>query len=808
MMKQLLLASLLLFSFCGSIYAQSPSSSVKGKVADEGGEVLQFATVMLQQAADSSLVKAGYSDEKGTFSFEPVSAGKYKLEIRYTGLKTVHTEAFSVAEGAAFEVPPVVMSAGDATIEEVKIRAEKPLVTVKPDMTVFNVANSPNAIGSDAMELMRKAPGVVVDNNDNIMLLGKSGVVVYVNGKPSPLRGAELAAWLRTMQSSDIEAIEVITNPSAKYDAEGNAGILNIRLKKDKRMGANASVNLGYNVGVYSRYNGGVRANYRSKKINAFGGVRGFMGQRYEFVDLYREQNGTVIDQSSETTGNFQSQSFRAGLDVNIDKKNTVGFMASGYMEKRDREANSLANISDQQSGATQNWLQSNTTNDDTGRNLNLNLNYQHDAGEGVTYNVDADYGTYGLRGTSWQPNIYFDPTRQTVVDERNFRTIMPTDIEIVSLKADHERPLAGGQLGAGVKFARVVTDNTFDFYNVAENVETLDETRSNQFSYTEMVSAAYVSYMRPVKKFTFQAGLRAEQTNSSGVLTAMVPTNNDRVDRSYLSLFPSAGITWNQSQQNVFRINYSRRVDRPRYRDLNPFEQKLDELTYSRGNPFLQPMFTHNFSFTHTYKYVLNTTLSYSRTDDFIAQILDTADSLRAFQTQGNLGQRNVLNLNTGVPIPIAKWWSTYTTAGVTYKHNIGNFGEGKDIDANRTNFNIYHQSTFKVAGPLSFQLSGWYNSASLWGANFRIDPMFSIDAGANVKFFEGRGSLNLSVQDIFWSQQYRGQQEIGDLFIIADGGNDTRRFKANFTWLFGNDQVKSRKRKTGLEDEKGRVN
>lgn len=801
---------LLLFPLFSQADAQN-SASISGKILDDEGSALSYANVLLLSAADSSkLVKAGYTDESGEYKLAPLPAGEYRMRVTYLGMPAFQSDPFQLKDGEDLVRETVKMTAGSAEVDEVQIRAEKPVLTIKPDMTVFNVDGTPNAIGNNALELLRKSPGVVVDNNENIMLLGKSGVLIYIDGKRTPLSAEDLAGLLKSMQSSEIESIEIITNPGAKYDAEGNAGIINIKMKRDKSLGANATVNLGYAIGRFSKYNGSVSANYRNKNVNVFGSYSGNTGVRWNFMDGYRIQNGTVFTMENDMYHDNTANNIRLGMDYSLGKKHIIGGLFSGFLFSQDGDTENRTVIADQATDAIQNILVSNTSNKATRNNLNGNLNYRFDGGNGTTFNVDADYGRFTNNTETFQPNQYFDSTETNVLFENNYTTYAPSTIDIASFKADYERELWGGKFGAGFKLSYVKTDNVFNFYELQGETEVLDTNRSNQFVYTENVNAAYVNYLKQIKKFAVQAGLRLEQTHSLGELyTISAGEAQDPVDRQYVNLFPSAGVTYNLSRINSFRLNYSRRIDRPRYEDLNPFEFQLNELSYRKGNPFLRPQLTHNIQLSHTYKYTLNTTVGYSRTSDFFTNLTDTIRTNASFMTTENLGTRDVFSANISYPFTIKKIWSIFTNLGVTHVKNQADFGEGKIIDIAATSFNIYHQQTLKLPEEFSLQLSGFYSSPGIWGANFETNDFWGVEAGLQKGFLQGRGNLKLAVSDIFLGMRWRGYQEFGALQMDINGGWESRQFRVNLTYLFGNDKVKSaRKRKTGLEDESGRAN
>jgi outer membrane receptor protein involved in Fe transport len=794
-------------SMCLSLSTTYAQGSITGKIQDENGEPLEFATVEVHKLADSTLVKAGFSNESGTYRVAPLDQGKYYLRVTFVGIKPVFSEAFDLAVDQNLELP-TLKAAGGPELQEVKITTEKPLVTVKPDMTVFNVQGTVNAMGENAFNLLRKAPGVVIDNNDNVMLLGKSGVRIMIDGKPSPLSAADLANLLKSMQSDQIENIEIITNPSAKYDAEGNAGIINIRMKRDKNMGANATVNFDYSAWVNQRLNGSISGNYRAKKFNAFGSYSGGVGANQSFMNFYRTLGGQSFTSNTIIERDYVNHNFRGGLDYYINKKHTIGFLASGVLSEGTGTTESNNDIRILGNDSILSTLESIGSSDFNKLNYNANLNYRFDNQKGSTLNIDLDYGTFRNENYTYQPNTYRDPKTGQVLTERNFANDAPTDIDIYTFKADYERPLWKGKLGAGVKAAWVSTRNTFDFFNETADNLVLDSSRSNTFDYLENVNAAYANYSRQMKKWGIQIGVRAEQTNSLGKLDAFVATTNDTVERHYLNLFPSAGVTYNLNQLNTFRLTYSRRIDRPRYEDLNPFVQQIDELSYRVGNPFLQPQFTHNMEVGYTYKYTLNASVAYSITSGFFTNVVDTIESIRTQMTQLNLSERRVLTGTISYPWSPFKWWSTFSNASVFNVRNLADSVNGKSIDLSRTSFTLFHQSTFNLPKEFGIQLSGFYNSPGIWGANFRTIDFWGVEVGATKKLFKQRGLLKVGMSDIFFTMQWGGDQAFGGLTTSGGGGWESRQIKASYTHTFGNTNVKGgRKRSTGLEDEQKRA-
>ncbi len=808
-MKNLYTSIILLLCSFSIIEAQTV---IKGSLLDEEGESISFANVLLNSATDSSMVKVETSGVEGEFSFLGVEKGAYFVSVSFVGKAEYSSDVIQFDPSESIDLGTITLKPSSTDLTEVTVSAVRPILEVKPDKIVFNVEGSINAQGNDGLELLRKAPGVVIDNNDNVSLAGKSNVRIFIDGKPSPLGGEDLANYLRSINSSEIDNIEIITNPSAKYEAEGNAGIINIRMKKDQRLGANATVNLGYGVGFVHRYNGGITANYKNKISNIFGSYNYSGGDMYWRMESYREQYGVIIDAESLTQGPRNSHNFKAGTDFFLNDKNTLGFLVSGNIAPFQRTSNSINELSTVGVEGIDSLLVSETTNEGQNMNYLFNINYKYDIAKDKTLNVDLDYGVFQNRREEYQPNIY-QSTDGAVLSERIFRTESPTNIDIYTFKLDYEQPLWKGKLGTGIKSSLVVTDNIFDYFNVNNNISTIDTDRSSQFDYEENVNAAYITYSKQVKKFNLSGGVRMEQTNTKGTLMTYVPANDpEPTVRHYVDFFPSAGVSYSPNMKHTLQLNYSRRLDRPNYQNLNPFEYKINELSFRKGNPFLRPQYTNNVQLSHTFKFRYTTSFSFSHTNDLMTRIIDYADngsgSHASFLTWVNISEQYNYSLSFSAPVSVTKWWSSYSnlTAFRTNNKAVQN-DEINDIDITVNALRLYSQHTFSLPWDLKFELSGWYASPSLWGGIFETDYSMSIDAGIQKRILNDKGNIKLSVSDIFKTAPWSGRSEYAGVVSTANGDWDTRRFKINFSYFFGNDKVKSRKRKTGLEDEKGRT-
>ncbi|OJJ14455.1 TonB-dependent receptor [marine bacterium AO1-C] len=798
----LLLSSFLLSN---QVIAQA---DVTGTIKSKDGEPVLAAVVALLQSPSNKFVKAAVTRDDGTFIIKLVKAGNYKVKVSVMGYKDLVSKPFTVGTSNV-TVPNLTLDTQIEKLKEVTVRAEKPMVQVLADKTVFNVSNTVNAAGNSGFELLRKAPGVTIDNNDNVIVEGKSGVLFYINGKPSVLRGQDMVNYLKTLQSSDIESIEIITQPSSKYDAEGNAGIVNIKLKRDKSLGTNGSLLLGATAGVYERYNSSISFNTRGKKTSFYGNYSNRIGRNFNFINLYRSQNNNVFDARTRSVRDNNSHNLRLGFDYYINKQHSIGIIATGNFNDNFENSDTRTPIIPAGSTSPVQVLVAESDGHNTTLNSYGNINYRFDNGKGKTLNVDLDYGRYTSDRTNLQPNRYFNGTETQVVSEVVNFFDTPVNIDIASGRIDYTQGFLKGVLGIGTKYSLVSTSNNFQFYDRLNGVDVLNTANSNEFFYDEQIIAAYFNYNRRWKAISLQFGLRVENTQSDGRLESSQANVNDQVTRNYTNLFPSAGLTYKLNRKNSFALNYSRRIRRPNYQTLNPFEYKLDELSFRKGNPFLQPQYTDNIKISHTYKYTLTTSLGYSFISDFSAQVTETfgPGDNRNFINTRNVANQRIINLGVSYPAKLTKWWSIYFSLNAFYSDFEAT--NPVFIGISQETVNFYAQNTFKLPGGLTAQVSGWFNSPSLWGGTYRVRSLGSLNLAFQKRLMNNKLTARLAFNDILYSSPWNADTRFPDLTIQGSGGWDSRNVAFTLSYNFGRKEIKrARKRKTGIENEKGRMN
>lgn len=801
----------ILITFCffcivNNIMAQK----ITGKVIDAENHPAEFANVLLLQKADSSLVKGALVAENGTFEIEgELPKGPYFVKVTLMGDATFFTPLFDIAD-KNIDLGTIQLKKMNIELNEVSIIAKKPLIEIKSDKLVMNVEGNLNSTGYNALELLRKAPGVMIDKDDNISLKAKNGTIVYIDGRPSNVQGKDLAAFLKSLQATDIEAIELISNPSAKYDAAGNAGIINIRLKKNRKIGTNGNVGATLKFGKTPKYDANFGLNYRNQKWNLYSNYSIYQGNYEKSLNIYRIQDNRIFDQKGINNSNEIGHNLKAGAEYTIDSKNSIGFIVNGGLNDEAWSSNSRMSISNVKNNIVDSFLIASNTVPNKRLNLNYNTNYRYVDTFGHELNIDLNYGTYNFKSSSFQPNKYVATNELDVLNEYVYKNNAPINIHLMNGKIDWEQNLWKGKLSTGVKISKVSTENVFDFWDVINNQDFLNINRSNKFSYDEQVNAAYFSYNRKIsEKLSFQTGLRMENTLSKGALIQENPQPEDIVERNYTDLFPSASLTYNINKTNTLGLNYSRRIDRPNYQDLNPFENKLDELTYQKGNPFLKPQYSNNIELTHTFMSFLNTSLSYSKTTDLFSQIFDTVGRSKTYITNYNLNSQQNWSLNINAPLPIAKWWEGFINVWINKQINNATLYKGFDINASIISYGFYSEHSFKLRKDLSMQVSGWWNSPTIWGGTWKSKPMGTIDIGVEKKVLNGDGTIKLTLTDVFFTNRWNSASVNPERFVLnGSGSHESRQLRLNFTYRFGNMEVKEqRARKTGMEEDNNRI-
>ena len=790
------------------------TANITGKVTDASGQnVIDAATLSLFKAADSSLVKISLSDKGGKFSFEDISFGKYYVTASSVGYENTQSAILNV-DGASVNAGVLKLEKNATTLKGVVISATKPFIERKIDRTIINVDASITNAGTTALEVLEKSPGVSVDKDGNVSLKGKSGVMIMLDGRPSYLSGQELANLLKNMSSSNIDQIEIMTNPPAKFDASGNSGVINIKTKKNKMRGMNGSVTAGIAQSKLTRTNNSLNLNYRNEKFNVFGNYSYSLWQSER--DTYIERRfrnsshdiETIFNQKSESDYFSQNHSVKAGIDFFANKKTTIGAVFSGYVNPSNRKNFNRTDLMNGQR-RIDSVVTSLNTQDDISKNFSANLNLRHTFDStGKEFSIDLDYINYNGKADMQLISNYLNPE---LSEKRPFSLLngkIPSLVKIYSAKSDFTFPLNKGmKLETGVKTSYVTTDNDalYEMDNGGKKV--VDEGKTNHFIYSENINAGYINFSSQVKKWGFQAGLRAENTNANGNQKGNSSHADSSFTKNYTNLFPTMYISYTANAKNSFSVNYGRRIDRPAYQDLNPFIYFLDEYTYSAGNTLLQPQFSDNFELTHTYNGFLNTTLNYSNTNDAFTQVIKQINEERkTFETKENLATKTNYGIAISANVPVMKFWNSniYTNVGTSrYKGAL----DGGYLDVSQTMFMANVNNQFKFKNGWSGELSGFYRSKGIEG-QIVVNGLWRMDAGIQKQVLKNKGSLKLGVRDLFNSMNsIKASVNYQDIDLNINNVNDSRTVSLTFSYRFGKPLKSSRARNTGATDEESRI-
>jgi hypothetical protein len=795
-------------------HGQSPANS--GKVSGSitaSQKTIEAATVSLLKAKDSSVVKFAVTGKTGAFEIEKIKEGSYLVAVQAIGYVKYYSEKFQLAEGGIQDLKTIDLTPSSKQLEGVTVASRKALIEQKIDRTVINVEASATNVGSSALEVLEKSPGISVDKDGNISLKGKDGVMVLVDGRPTQLGGTDLANLLRSMHASQLDQIEIMTNPPAKFDAAGNAGVINIKTKKNKQLGYNGSFSATYGQGFYPKANESFTFNYRKNKVNIFTTLSHNYIKNYnrlelnrKFLDKTTKDLKSNFDQVANMLMEVRSANAKIGMDYFANKTTTYGFVLNGFINPRDFANRNVTDISDP-AGVLQQQTKASVSNHQNWKNFSANFNFRKvldSTGKELT--TDLDYVTYGSRNAQSLVTSYFDASGNSIQKADSLYGDLPQDIKIYSGRIDYTHPFGkGARFEAGVKSSIVRTDNNAIYDSLQYGQVIRDVNRSNHFVYEENINAAYVNLSGSLTaKLSAQFGLRLENTNAKGDQV----TTKQKFDRHYSQLFPTAFLQYKINDKNNIGLNYGRRVRRPNYESLNPFIEFLDRYTYKQGNPNLSPQFSHNIELSHTFKNILTTTLNYTATNDIIQPVLEqNEDKNETFLKQANIAKQRQYGIAVSLNMPVTKWWTTSL-----YVNGFNNRFEGivnnTFVTLSATSVGINGTQQFKLTKTAGAEISGFWRSAGLEGV-LKPRPMGVMSVAFTKQILKNQGSIRINIRDIFYTQQFRAESKYSNIDMAIHESRDTRVINLGFTYRFSKGKINAnqKKRNGSASEEQGRV-
>lgn len=793
----------LCFLFAKTAFAQH-KGHVSGLVKTNLGKGLAYASVALKQS-DDRIFKGVLTDSVGRFVFTNVPNGSYKLVVSSMGYMNYTVPSFQITDAKPVHELATIQLTDDAKqLNMVTVSGQKKVIEQSMDKMTLNVENSILAEGNTALELLERAPGVKIDSDGKISLKGRTGVAVMMNGKLTYLSATELAVLLKATNSSAISKIEIINSPSSKYDAAGNAGIINIVMKKNQVKSLNGSISANGGAGRNARYGSGFNLNYRSSNFNVYGNYNyAYRGETEYLYFIRRFADGQLATsrtstQRTETNEPLNTHNFRVGIDYEIDSNNVIGFLVNGNLGRYTHDSQTSNLIRNSHGSLLSDMLTQNYEKQ-TWESLTYNLNYLHRfAKKGRELSADLDFAP-----NRFSSNLNLDTYTRPNVDFPNGdlarrRGTVPAKTDVYVAKIDYADALNEKiKLETGAKSSFIEADNNLVYHQFVNNYWQFDATSSNHFKYKEQIHAAYLNLMAEFGKTSIQAGLRGEYTNTNGnqVTTSTVFT------RDYFQLFPNVAVNQNLNTNNQVQLSYSRRIERPNYGALNPFRMFRDPSLYYEGNPYLKPELTQNIVFNHIFKSKFTTSLNYSRTKDVITWVTGQNDATNTtFEAPQNLPNLVNYGISFTAQMEYFKWWS-----GTNFANVFRNEYDLVDEQKKQTSFSVNTQNSFKITKGFGVELNAFYNSASVYGI-ITERAYWAISAAFQKSVLNDKGSIKLAINDFFQTNNYRNDTRYQNINMYSRIWVDSRRTIVSFTYRFGK-RFESRERKTGSEDIQNRI-
>jgi len=813
-MNKSLFACVMLLFCCAFSNAQN-TGKISGK-AVSGQQPLAAAIVSLLLEKDNSLIRTEITQPDGSFEFTNLKEGNYLITMDNPGYKSYQSQLITIDAIQVEIILPVINCEAleSNTLQEVVVQKKKPFVEYKLDKTVVNVDAMIGTAGSDAMDVLEKSPGISVDQKGTITFKGKTGVVVFIDDKPSYLSGADLEVYLKSLPASTLDQIEIMTNPPAKYEAAGSAGVINIKTKKSKAKGFNGSVTSRLSQGKRTHTRNGLNLNYKDDKIRLYGNAgyatQQFVSDLYIFRRYYNEDGTvkTLFDQNTFLDRTANTANAKVGLDYYASEKTTWGISLSG-LTKTGTDQSDGSSLLRSAAGVPDSTIVANNTEKKQFKNAGINFNCGHDFNvEGRKISADADFLVYNDDNDQRYLNSIYQPEGTLSSNDETTGKI-PSRIAIYAFKTDYSNPLKNdGLFETGYKISYSKTDNVADYAAVFGTAAVPDYNSSNHFKYDEMINAVYVNFNKSFGRFSFQSGLRLENTVSKGNQLGNILKQASVFKRDYTNLFPTLYLQYKLDSlaTNQLVFSYGKRINRPYYQDLNPFLSPLDKFTFYSGNPYLNPSFSHNFEFSYRWKSAFSTTLTYNTTKDNIDETIEINNGIY-YSRPGNIGKTKTLSVNVEAEIPFTKWLSTNLYSEVT-NLNYDSQLYTEYLKTSGTLFFFSANNRFKFGDSWSAEIGGRYIS-EVESTQVTTKPKGSVNIGIQKKILKNKGSLKLAVNDIFYTNLNAGV--INNLQLTyADYTNkaDTRYAALTFTYGFGKSfESKNTQERTGAESEQNRV-
>lgn len=805
-----LFLSMLIYFLGLSNLAATPKevAKISGKITDQKGQPVPYANVALVMM-DGGLADGAVSDENGNFLIESTKTAKVKLVVSSIGYVSFSSEPFDLAPGVSKNFGTLAISDEMTGLDEVTVKASRPEIIIEADKTIINVEGTVMAEGSNALDVVGRSPGIYVDQDGNINLNGRTGATVMINDRPTYMSATDLANFLRSMSADNIKSIEVINNPSARFDAEGSAGVINIQLKKNNIDGVFGNVQIG------GQYNGqfaptaGMTLNVKKGKWSTNGTFNYNEFAQYNDLEINRnfslEQGISSFNQDSRITSRYKTPSFNGSANYEINKNQNLGLNVQAS-SSTDNTTNSSGTVVTNPGEDFNNFIES--YNDSEGARNRLFTNLHYDAKLdtlGSKVSADVDFTIMDSESSSLLDNDYRagnnDP--ESAYSDK-ILTLNDMYYTIFTAKVDFTKALKGGKtLETGLKGSWVESDNDLDLSRAENEGPFVQDPNSNRFIYNENVLAAYASLKGSFsEKLSYQAGLRGEFSDIVGNSVTLDQINK----QDYFNLFPSVFVQQKVSDNYQIVYNANRRITRPNYRLLNPFVYYIDPLTSETGNPNLKPQYSTNFEMNHVIKGVYQLTLGYSVTEDAFMQVFIQDQEARTTTTfTDNFEQTRNANFRAIVPVEINKWWNTSNMAQVNYNQFQTPIGDDY-LDVDQVSYMVRSQHNFTLPKGFKLEVMGMYLGPQIWGQG-DIAGFGWVDAGVTKSVMKDKLAISVNGTDIFRTQLIKANVQFAniDTNFRQYRSNQGVRFTLRYNFAKGESfRVKSN---SGSSEERNRL-
>lgn len=801
---------LLLPAFYCQAFAQD-KRTIRITILNEQKNALPGSTVYLL-GPDSVVIHSAAAGASGMYEFTNVKHGTYLVKASQAGYNAGYSAAIDLEKNASFSAN-ITLKAKSSLLNDVTVVSKKPAIQFLADKTVVNPEATISNAGATVMDVLEKSPGITVNKDGSIIMKGKPSVTVLIDGKPTQLSGADLQAYLSGIPASQVDVVELIENPGAKYDASGNAGIINIKMKANKVKGFNGSLNLSAGQGVYSKTGNSLNLNYRNGKLNWFlnYGIRA--GNEFQDIWTLRKyvnsnnRDSVLLEQPNFGKSSQAGQNIKTGFDLFLNKKTTLGLVFTSGIFNRKAKSYSQINWMDPGhniDSSINTWGENNRKFKRGG----VNLNGKFKINESSELAADLDYVSFTINGDQNYQTQLLVPGAGIAGTKGN----TPSKLNIFSAKADYSKRYKKLLLETGLKTAVNKTDNLAEYYFKDNgNAWQPDLSRSNHFLYNESISAAYASADAEKGKWHWQAGLRYEYTSYKAHQLGNALVKDSAFKKNYGSFFPTAFASYQIDSNNSITFRAGRRIDRPPFQQLNPFLTTLNKYTFEGGNPFIKPQYTWNFAVAHTYKQMLTTEVSYSYLKDYFSQIFiidsnsNNVNKNIIIYTRGNVGSFQNFGITETFQSPVTKWWNI--TAVAVYNYKIIKGVVWAPLEAKISQLNISINNQFQLKKGWSFELSGYYQTRSQIDLQEWLQPQGELNAGVAKQILKKKGTLKLGVRDITYFQNYSGYSTFQNSYEPFTIKWDSRVVRLSFSWRFGQTMKAVSRSEGGASDEINRV-